>query len=188
MTEIATQPVVITITLPVNEGDEATLLIQRGDLAHMRQFAYTDLDDVSPVLQEAANALMLMESDPPLISEVPPPTPKATMKPDRKPEPDEPTIEIPLKKGTATIKISHLKITGGETDAAAYRQAVLIAGKLMDGKLWDGTSPICIDDVYVTAKKLKHLSDKELSLFALDDFVQISSMSEAHTMSASVSH
>jgi len=179
MTETVTPSVIITITLPANGEEHATLLIQRGDLAHMRQFAYTDLDDVSPVLQEAANALVLMESDPPLISEVPPPTPKATVKPDRKPEPDEPTIDIPLKKGTHAIKISYLKIIGGETDAAAYRQAVLIAGKLIDGGLWDGKTPIHLTDVYTTAKKMKHLSDKELSLFALEDFVQAEDAVEA---------
>lgn len=172
MTQTVTPSVIITITLPANEGEQATLLIQRGDLAHMRQFAYANLDDVAVVLHEAANSLILIESDPPMISEIPPPAPKAAVKPDQKPEPQEPTIDVPLKKGSAAIKISHLKITGGETDAAAYRQAVLIAGKLIDGRLWDGKTPIQLTDVYDTAKKLKHLSDKELSLFALEDFVQ----------------
>jgi hypothetical protein len=50
---------------------------------------------------------------------------------------------------------------------------VLIAGKLVDGKLWDGTSPIRIDDVYATMKKMKHLSEREMSLFTLEDFVQV---------------
>src|SRR5690349_19859746 len=103
MTTPSTPPVVITITLPAAEGDEATLLIQRGDLAHVRQFAYTDLEDVTSVLHEAANSLLLIESDPPVISEVPPPAPKAAVKPERKPEPEEPTIDIPLKKGLAKI-------------------------------------------------------------------------------------
>jgi hypothetical protein len=173
MTQTVTPSVIITITLPANEGEHATLLIQRGDLAHLRQFAYTDLDDVTAVLHEAANSLLLIESDPPMISEVPPPAPKAAVKPDRKPEPQESTIDVPLKKGSARIKISHLKITGGETDAAAYRQAVLIAGKLIDGDLWDGKTPIHLTDVYATARKMKHLSDKELSLFRLEDFVQL---------------
>ncbi len=76
----------------------------------------------------------------------------------------EPTVDVPLKKGTKAVKISHLKIVGGETDAAAYRQAVLLAGKLIDGKLWDGESPIRIDDVYALAKKMKHLTERDLSL------------------------
>lgn len=179
-----TQPssaVTITISLPMSEGQEATLLIQRGDLAHIRQFAYTDLDDITAVLHEAANALLLIESDPPLVSEAPAPAPKVASKPTRSSEPEEPTIEIPLRKGTRTIKISHLKISSGETDAAAYRQAVLIAGKLIDGGLWDGKTPIQLMDVYATAKKMKHLSDKELSLFALEDFAQVGSANEAHT-------
>src|SRR5690606_14539861 len=77
------------------------------------------------------------------------------------------------------VKISHLKIVGGETDAAAYRQAVLIAGKLIDGKLWDGQSPIRIDDVYTTMKKMKHLSEREMSLFTLEDFVQVGDAADA---------
>jgi hypothetical protein len=91
----------------------------------------------------------------------------------------EPTIDVPLKKGTLAVKISHLKIVGGETDAAAYRQAVLIAGKLVDGKLWDGSSPIRIDDVYAVQRKLKHLSDREMSLFVLEDFVRVGGAADA---------
>ena len=84
MTQTVTPLVIITITLPTNEGEHATLLIQRGDLAHMRQFAYTDLDDVAAVLHESANSLLLIESDPPMISEAPPPAPKAAVNPNRR--------------------------------------------------------------------------------------------------------
>src|SRR5690606_13762255 len=86
---------------------------------------------------------------------------------------EEPAIEIPLKKGTIAVKISHLKIVGGESDAAAYRQATMLAGRLIDGKLWDGETPIRFDDVYAVAKKMKHLTEKDLSLFTLEDFVQV---------------
>jgi hypothetical protein len=85
---------------------------------------------------------------------------------------EEPTIEIPLKKGTKAVKISYLKIVGGESDAAAYRQATMLAGRLIDGNLWDGETPIRFDDVYAVAKKMKHLTEKDLSLFTLEDFVQ----------------
>lgn len=51
-------------------------------------------------------------------------------------------------------------------------QAVLIARKLVDGKLWDGESPIRIDDVYVLARKMKYLTERDLSLFKLTDFVE----------------
>ena len=87
---------------------------------------------------------------------------------------DEPTIEIPLKKGTKAVKISHIKIVRGESDAAAYRQATMLAGRLIDGNLWDGETAIHFDDVYAVAKKMKHLTDKDLSLFTLADFVQSS--------------
>jgi len=178
-------PTIITLTLPTpSEGGipleraTATLLIQRGDLAHVRQFTYIVMEDMTTAIKEAYIALAAVEAEPPVIPEAPKNTPKSEPKAKAKAtsEPvveEEPTIDIPLKKGTKAVRISHLKIVGGETDAAAYRQAVLIAGKLIDGKLWDGASPIRIDDVYAVQRKLKHLSEREMSLFALEDFVQI---------------
>jgi hypothetical protein len=184
-TKQAPPPTIITLTLPTpSEGGipleraTATLLIQRGDLAHVRQFTYIVLEDMTTAIKEAYLALAAVEAEPPVIPEAPKTTPKSEPKIKAKAaaEPvvvEEPTIDIPLKQGTLAVKISHLKIIGGETDAAAYRQAVLIAGKLIDGKLWDGLSPIRIDDVYTTLKKMKHLSEREMSLFTLEDFVQI---------------
>jgi len=181
-------PTIITLTLPTPsdggiplERATATLLIQRGDLAHVRQFTYIVLEDMTTAIKEAYLSLAAVEAEPPVIPEAPNAAPKSEPKAKAKgnvaAEPvvveEEPTIDIPLKKGTLAVKISHLKIIGGETDAAAYRQAVLIAGKLIDGKLWDGASPIRIDDVYVTMKKMKHLSEREMSLFTLEDFVQV---------------
>ncbi|MEM6284505.1 MAG: hypothetical protein AAF787_20105 [Chloroflexota bacterium] len=58
------------------------------------------------------------------------------MKTKRKAKADvEPTIDIPLAKGTRTVPISRVKLTGGETDAAAYQQALTLAGRLIDGGL-----------------------------------------------------
>jgi len=185
-------PTIITLTLPTPaeggiplERATATLLIQRGDLAHVRQFTYVVMEDMTTAIKDAYIALAAVEAEPPIIPEPPKAAPKAEPKAKAKgkvaTEPvveEEPTIDIPLKKGTLAVKISHLKIIGGETDAAAYRQAVLIAGKLIDGKLWDGISPIRIDDVYVTMKKMKHLSEREMSLFTLEDFVQVSGTME----------
>ncbi len=184
-------PTIITLTLPTpSEGGipleraTATLLIQRGDLAHVRQFTYIVMEDMTTAIKEAYIALAAVEAEPPVIPEAPKVVPKSEPKAKAKEEPkpvvaEEPTIDIPLKKGTLAVKISHLKIVGGETDAAAYRQAVLIAGKLIDGKLWDGASPIRIDDVYTTMKKMKHLSEREMSLFTLEDFVQIGGTTDA---------
>jgi len=185
-----TPPTIITLTLPTPEGGgiaperaTATLLIQRGDLAHVRQFHYAGmLDDLFNAVREATTSLGLLEDNPPVIPDLPEEKPKSP--PKRKSKAgqkdgshqdvldDEPTIEIPLKKGTKAVKISHLKIVGGESDAAAYRQATMLAGRLIDGKLWDGETPIRFDDVYATAKKMKHLTEKDLSLFTLEDFVQ----------------
>jgi len=190
-----TPPTILTLTLPTPEGGgitperaTATLLIQRGELAHLRQFHYNgQMADLIVAIREAHDALGQIEDQPPIIPDLPEeqskPAPKPKAKAAQKPSADEvdeePTIDIPLKKGTKAVKISHLKIVGGETDAAAYRQAALIAGKLIDGQLWDGESPIRIDDVYAVEKRMKYLTDKDLSLFTLDDFVQVGAVSDA---------
>ena len=183
-----TPPTVITLTVPTPleggiplEHATATLLIQRGDLAHVQQFTYIVMEDMTTAIKDAYIALATVEAEPPVIPEAPKAEPKAKAKGKTATAPvveEEPTIDIPLKKGTLAVKISHLKIVGGETDAAAYRQAVLIAGKLIDGKLWDGESPIRINDVYATMKKMQHLTDKDFSLFNLEDFVQTGATTE----------
>jgi hypothetical protein len=166
-------PTVITLTLPESESEsrEGTLLIQRGDLAHLNRFTYTRIADLTEIIAEALIALSTVEAEPPMITEVPAVPPVSARKP--VPPPAEPTVDIPLKKGKKAVKISHLKLTGGETDAAAYRQAVQLAAILIDGKLWDGDTPIRIDDVYALAKKMKHLTARDMSLFSLTDFVQV---------------
>lgn len=177
-----TSPTVITLTLPTPEGGgiaperaTATLLIQRGDLAHVTQFHYNGyLPDVMDAIREASITLGTLEDNPPVVPDPPAEQPKKgkRAKAEVSTNDREPTIDIPLRKGSRTIKISHLKITSGETDAAAYRQAVVIAGRLIDGGLWDGETPIRLNDVYAIAKRLKHLTDKDLSLFELSDFAQ----------------
>ena len=186
-TATETPPTIITLTLPTPEGGgialeraSATLLIQRGDLAHVRQFHYAGmLDDLFTAIRESSEALGLLEDNPPVIPDLPEEKAKSpakrktkSAKQDETVADEEPTIEIPLEKGTKAIKISHLKIVGGESDAAAYRQATMLVGRLIDGKLWDGETPIRFDDVYAVAKKMKHLTEKDLSLFTLEDFVQ----------------
>lgn len=175
-----TPPTIITLTLPTPDGGgialeraKATLLIQRGELAHIHQFHYQgNMNDMITAIREAHDALAEVETNPPIIPDLPAEKPKSKGKAmsAQKPQDDEPTIDVPLRKGTKAVKISHIKIVGGETDAAAYRQAVQIAGRLIDGGLWDGESPICFDDVYAVAKKVKHLTDKDFSLFSLDEF------------------
>ena len=184
---------IITLTLPTPEGGgismeraTATLLIQRGELAHIHQFHYQGaLSDLMNAIREAEAGLGQVEDNPPIIPDLPEenpkPEPKKKAKAEQKPQPqadEEPTIDIPLRKGVKAVKMSHLKITGGESDAAAYRQAVLIAGKLIAGGLWDGERPIRINDVYATMKKMQHLTDKDFSLFNLEDFVQTGAITE----------
>ena len=77
-------PTIITLTLPTpSEGgippgqDTATILIQRGELAHLRQFHYTLLDDLTTAIHEASEALDLLEDNPPTIPDIPVETPKS---------------------------------------------------------------------------------------------------------------
>jgi len=44
---------------------------------------------------------------------------------------EESTIDMPLKKRTKAVKMTHVRIVGGETEAMAYRQVVLIAERLI---------------------------------------------------------
>lgn len=177
---------IITLTLPTPTGGgippeqaTATLLIQRGDLAHVRQFHYHGmLADLTDAIREASKALGLIEDNPPVIPELPKEKKgknKRKTKAETPVDDGEPTIEVPLKKGTQAVKMSHIKIVAGETDAAAYRQATMLAGRLIDGKLWDGKTPIHFENVTEVAKKMKHLTINDLSLFTLDDFVQAAS-------------
>ena len=179
-------PTVITLTLPTPTGGgiapeeaTATLLIQRGDLAQVRQFHYHGmLADLTDAIREASEALGLIEDNPPVIPELPKEKKgknKRKAKAEAPVDDSEPTIEVPLKKGTQAVKMSYIKIVAGETDAAAYRQATMLAGRLIDGKLWDGKTPIRFENVTEVAKKMKHLTIKDLSLFTLDDFVQSAS-------------
>ncbi len=177
-------PTVITLTLPESDSEsrDGTLLIQRGDLAHLNRFTYTRIADLNEIIAEALIALSAVEADPPIIPDVlPTPPPVGMKKPALPLPPAEPTVDIPLKKGKKTVKISHLKLTGGETDAAAYRQAVQLAAILIDGKLWDGDTPIRIDDVYALAKKMKHLTARDMPLFSLTDFVQVGAVEPEFT-------
>jgi hypothetical protein len=176
-------PTIITLTLPTPTGggippeeETATLLIQRGDLAQVRQFHYHGmLADLTDAIREASEALGLIENNPPVIPELPKekkPKNKRKAKAETPVDDGEPTIEVPLKKGTQAVKMSHIKIVAGETDAAAYRQATMLAGRLIDGKLWDGKTPIRFENVHEVAKKMKLLTEKDLSMFTLTDFAQ----------------
>ena len=166
--------IVITIIMP--ENGKSTLLMQRGDLA----VTHTYLGNIPGshndrnALDHAYDKLTALEANPPQVPEPPePPAPKKSKsKAKRKTKSDtEPTVEIPLVKGTRTVPISRVKLTGGETDAAAYQQALALAGRLIDGGLWDGETPLHIPDVYALARKMKPYQTKELALFTLEELL-----------------
>lgn len=167
---------ILTLTLPHESGlsHTGTLLIQRGELAQMFQFHYVTSADITSAITDAQRRLDELEAQPPVIPDLPEEKPKAKQKTTKPPVDEEPTIDIPVKKGKVkAVKLNYIKLVGGETDAAAYRQAVMIAGRFIDGGLWDGETPIRFEDVYTVAKKVKHLNDKDFSLFSLNDFVLI---------------
>lgn len=58
---------VITLTLPSEGGIQrtGTMLIQRGDLARMSQFTYTNLGDIAHAIGEATGGLVEVEAAPP---------------------------------------------------------------------------------------------------------------------------
>lgn len=166
-------PTIITLTLP-DTGSEGMLLIQRGDLAHLSQFAYTTNTDFNAVIQQAMAALAVVESDPPIIPDEP--LRKTTPKTVSPPEPSEPMLDIPTKtkKGTTAIPARCLQITDDETDETAQEQALKVAGRLLDSELWDGKTPIGINDAPAVLRRLDGLTDKELKvLFRLEQFVQL---------------
>lgn len=127
---------VIALTLP-ETGSEGTLLIQRGDLAHMSQFAHTSETNFDALIQQAVTALAVVESEPPVIPD--PPRCKTTPKVAPPSEPPEPVFQVPtrMKKGrkTTTIPTRCLDIVDGE---AAQEAALKVAGRLLDSGLWDG--------------------------------------------------
>lgn len=168
---------ILTLTLPAR-NESGTLVVRRGDIGHMAHFVYTTLADLPEIIGEALSTLSALEEHPPKISDIAPPaTPSAKQpvtarKSSSSPAtPDsEPTIDIPLKKGQKTIRISHLRIVAGDTDAAAYAVAVKIAAKLIGGKLWDGSTPIRLEHVYALEKRMRSLDDSDMALYALADF------------------
>lgn len=166
-------PIIITLTLPEPES-EGALLIQSGDLAHVSQFPYTTETDFTALIQQGLAALAVVESDPPVIPDEPPR--KTTTRAVAPPEPPEPMLDIPTKtkKGTTAIPARFVQIIGGETDETAQQQALKVAGRLFDSELWDGKTPIGIDDAPAVLHRLDGLTDKELKvLFRLEQFVQV---------------
>ena len=179
MSKADDKTIIITIVMPPDKP--TTLIMQRGDLA----VTHTYLGNIPGghndrnALDHAYDRLTALEANPPVVPALPAEKPKSKTKRGKGTRAQaaqvdqEPTIDVPLAKGTQAVKISHIKIVGGESDAVAYRQAVTVAGLLIDGGLWDGESQIRFEDVYATAKKIKGMTPNEIgSLFTLEEFVQ----------------
>lgn len=163
---------IITLTLPPSDrlDGQGTLLIQRGTLAHLTQFTYIGVQDITAAIQSAYVALAALENNPPVIPDAAPPPPKAiSPRTPKSVKPSEPMLTIPVGKKTLDIPAHTLQLAYPEQQA----QAIQIASKLLVSKLWDGKTPIRIADAEKILTKLKPLDDKTLSLFTLADFVEI---------------
>lgn len=167
-------PITITLTIP-EPGSDGSLLAQRGDLAHISQFAHTTATDFTQLIRLAVDALTVVEADPPVVPE--PPSPPRQTKTTRQPAtPPEPTLQVPVKgkkKGrlTKTIPARCLQLPESEAD---QKLVLKLAGKLLDSGLWDGEIPIRITDTTTLKSKLQGLTLKEINgLFTLDQFVEV---------------
>ncbi len=175
-TTVEFPPTVITLAIPPAsaESQAITLLIQRGELAHVRLFDKGT--DLHTVIEAAYTALASVEAAPPVVPE-PKPEPKpakpkaeVSVKQSEAPAPaPEPMITIQLKKATKRIPEKNLTFAGEGDDIK--KLAIDIVTKLVGGNLWDGQSHLHIEDVPGTWKKMAHLIDKEMSLFSLADFI-----------------
>jgi len=178
---MTTEPTLITLTLPESDH-EGTLLIQRGDLAHLRRVAHDAELDFTALIRQALSDIADVERNPPAIAE--PPTRKTTAPAKPPPEPaapSEPMLQVPTrtKKGTTVIPARCLRIVDGESDEATQQQALKIAGRLLDSGLWDGQTPLGIAAVEETLRRLNGLTDKELNvLYSLEQFAQINPITE----------
>jgi hypothetical protein len=157
-------PTIITLTLPT-DSSQGAMLIQRGTLAQLRPFTYLDMENVAEALTTALHDLEALSANPPVITETPPPI---APKPAQPAKPSEPMLSVTVGKKTVDIPARYLQVAHADQQP----QALLIAGKLLESKLWDGSSPIFIADAIKTLKQIQHLDAKTLTLFTLTDFVQ----------------
>ncbi|MBE2266744.1 MAG: hypothetical protein IAE80_00840, partial [Anaerolinea sp.] len=89
------KPTVLTLTLPEadSESKTGTLLVQRGDLARVHQFTYERVADLTEVIADALIAFSAVETDPPVITEQPPPKPQPRKQVEQPEPPSEPTVD-----------------------------------------------------------------------------------------------
>ncbi len=184
---------VITITLQgdIDATPKATLTMQRNGLCHLRQFDCKRAEDIAQAIHQANAALAVVETPPPdqpsndKPADAPAPAakstpadksattaetpPKTTAR--RKSKSPGALLEVNTQAGTVEIERSVLTIINGKSDRAAYRQAALAAGYLIDAGLWDGKTPIQLDGAYSTWRRLKQLGIEKLKGMALSDVV-----------------
>ncbi len=173
-------PIIITLTIP-EPGSDGTVLAQRGELAHISQFAYTTATDFTQLIQLAVDALTVVEADPPVVPELSPPPKqtKVTRQSAAPVTPPEPMLSVPRKKKTTSVPARCLLLPDDET---AQQVGLKLAGKLLDSGLWDGETPIRIADPAALKSKLQGLTLKEMkTLFTLEQFVEVNPPEAAET-------
>ena len=99
----------ITLTLPstssgIQRRGTGTLLIQRGDLAHIQQFAYNDLEHVGAIIRQAEATLVGLEIDPPPDTSAPPEETTVETEPDASPDDENSEPEVPVTVSPLIIR------------------------------------------------------------------------------------
>ena len=164
------------LTLTVDDAtDSATLVARRGDLAHVSQFTFETPGNLLYEIEQSMQALTALEANPlPAIPDPEPAVPKRTgpsspVKPSKpaKDKPvigderdDEPTFSVTVAGKPKRIPLAVVTVPNTSIyDDPRFGSAI---AKLIEGKLWDTTTPIQITNCSAFIKQLNGLQVKEL--------------------------
>lgn len=116
-------PTIYTITIP-DDGSDGTLLVKKGDLAHLMQLSGTSREDIVFTMLAGQTEIEALEANPPQVSEAPPEKKKAS-KPKRKKKRKVSLNDIPEDDVPPHIPQVSPKVT--QPSALAVGQRVEIA-------------------------------------------------------------
>lgn len=192
------EPTYVTITIPAEREQQATLVIRRGELGRLVHFHWDTDDDVVYAIHQGEGLLRETEAKPPVM---PPPAPmppkpletpasaskaktkssksKAKPEPAKPTPPPEPTYLLKLWKHLQrTIPQSRLSFPEGTEEAA-----LKVAARLIDIEQWKGDKPIRINDPAKALALMEKYTDKELKAFyEFSDFASYQPEQELETV------
>lgn len=124
-------PTIYTITIP-DDGSDGTLLVKKGELAHLMQLSGTSREDILFTMLAAQTEIEVLEANPPQISEAPPEKKKAS-KPKRKKKRKASLNDIPEDDSPPQIPKVSLKATQPNTLAVGQRVEIAEGATDVDG-------------------------------------------------------